>query len=884
MRNLKKITSLALVCVLALGLMLTASARDYSDSTDIKNTEAVALLGELQIMQGHENGSFEPNGTLTRGQLAKMVYVALNRGIDDKATMFASVSVPFVDTKAIWSEGYINFCYINGIVSGVTPTRFNPEGKVTGFETMKMLLTSLGYDADKEGFKGELWQSNVLRVASRAGLLEGFNGVDASKAISRDNAALLTYNMLSCYMVTYKDGVATETTKTYALDKLGLYTLTGVLVSNDKASLTGTPNSKSATSTIVVDGKDIIIPASSDINMLGMNVTAYVKAKDLAKADDGKWDDNVSKVYGAIIEAVGKNTVYNGTASDLTLSNGGKTLTFKVSSKKNISMTVTGTLNVTKNFDQIELTQAALDALNNSVNVRAIDNDSDGKLDQVVIIERAYGTVTYNSEASQKITFGGITRQDDDYTAIAGVSSLQKDDRVLFYQIKNGAYVIEKAPTFVGTLTGTTSDSDGKIYATISGSSYVNSEISNSKVKQMSDLIASSNLNKELTFYTDGRNIVEFKAPDTTTTDKYLVIMEAAKLGTGAAFDPISYKANVLMSNGTKGEYKVHSINNATDSDNAFKDKFTNAATDLVGKVFAYTINKDNKLVLTDNSKTVSTTITPANNVTFDAADNGAIKTAAGTKILDSQSIAFIKKIGGDVDEWTVSIGRNNIKKITSSDNNPVDVSMYLGDYSSDGAKDKIIAMALTGDTRSESKYGVLVSNVQLSDDNTGVIGKFRMFNGTEEKDMTTDYDVVKNTTNGNAKLGDTANIKAGSIVKYELSGDKISSIEPVNPKIGEFKAGYATTLSNNLVALSMFNNAAAPTLDYYTLADDVKVYAIGDKGESCSISDTANVAIDTSDVPADFTSGAASSYRTVLHFNDKNKVDAIYTFLNDMK
>ena len=43
-----------------------------------------------------------------------------------------------------------------GIVSGVGGGRFSPNGNVTASQLSKMLLVSLGYDSDIEGYTGVL--------------------------------------------------------------------------------------------------------------------------------------------------------------------------------------------------------------------------------------------------------------------------------------------------------------------------------------------------------------------------------------------------------------------------------------------------------------------------------------------------------------------------------------------------------------------------------------------------------------------------------------------------------------------------------------------------------------------------------------------------------
>ena len=49
----------------------------FSDADDISDyaAEAVSALSSAGIINGYENGIFDPNGKLTRAQTAKLVYL-----------------------------------------------------------------------------------------------------------------------------------------------------------------------------------------------------------------------------------------------------------------------------------------------------------------------------------------------------------------------------------------------------------------------------------------------------------------------------------------------------------------------------------------------------------------------------------------------------------------------------------------------------------------------------------------------------------------------------------------------------------------------------------------------------------------------------------------
>ncbi len=70
----------------------------FTDSADIKATEAVDMLTALGVIDGFEDGSFQPNGTVTRAQMAKMIYVA--RTGNSNADSYASTPTTFTDITA----------------------------------------------------------------------------------------------------------------------------------------------------------------------------------------------------------------------------------------------------------------------------------------------------------------------------------------------------------------------------------------------------------------------------------------------------------------------------------------------------------------------------------------------------------------------------------------------------------------------------------------------------------------------------------------------------------------------------------------------------------------------------------------------------------------
>ena len=169
MCHLKKV--LALVLAFACAFTMFAGAA-FTDSADIKvDTEVVDTLVALGVVNGYDDGSFKPNGTVTRAEMAKMIYVLRTNGGTDAATYAEKMSTDFNDVNNHWASGYIKYCYAYGIVAGKSSTVFAPNASVTTAEAAKMLLVYSGHDVQKDGLTGAQWKENTLKLADKDGLL-----------------------------------------------------------------------------------------------------------------------------------------------------------------------------------------------------------------------------------------------------------------------------------------------------------------------------------------------------------------------------------------------------------------------------------------------------------------------------------------------------------------------------------------------------------------------------------------------------------------------------------------------------------------------------------------------------------------------------------------
>ena len=127
MKNLKRVLSLGLASVMLLGMMVMgASAATFTDAADIKNTEAVNMMVALNVIKGKDTGAFDPNGLVTRAEMAKMITIMLNGGSEPALTANAS-NAKFTDIGGHWAQKYIEYCVSQNVIAGRGDGTFAPD-------------------------------------------------------------------------------------------------------------------------------------------------------------------------------------------------------------------------------------------------------------------------------------------------------------------------------------------------------------------------------------------------------------------------------------------------------------------------------------------------------------------------------------------------------------------------------------------------------------------------------------------------------------------------------------------------------------------------------------------------------------------------------------
>jgi N-acetylmuramoyl-L-alanine amidase len=154
-RSLRPLLVLVAACVLAVAALgaLPASAEAEPATpvlaatttqvfADIKGNEsyaeAVYALALKGIVEGRQDGSFGPDDSLTRAQMAVFLTRALG--------LAESPGQPFFDVNATdWFAGAVGALYQKGLIQGTSPITFSPGRSISRQQAVTLVMRSLGF-------------------------------------------------------------------------------------------------------------------------------------------------------------------------------------------------------------------------------------------------------------------------------------------------------------------------------------------------------------------------------------------------------------------------------------------------------------------------------------------------------------------------------------------------------------------------------------------------------------------------------------------------------------------------------------------------------------------------------------------------------------------
>lgn len=209
---MKKVLSIVIAMAMTLSLLtLGAAAKGtYSDTQGTWAEAAIERWSGYGMIQGN-NGKFDPNGDLTRGQMATMLTRLLK--------LAAAESAGFSDiTDETWCADAVNRCAAAGIMLG-NNGKAMPNAPITRQEAMVMLARALGVapitdtkaltkfaDADKVGTFAQGYLAALVEAGIVKGTAEG--KLDPLSNITRTEMVTIVDRLIAHYADT--DGMTVD--------------------------------------------------------------------------------------------------------------------------------------------------------------------------------------------------------------------------------------------------------------------------------------------------------------------------------------------------------------------------------------------------------------------------------------------------------------------------------------------------------------------------------------------------------------------------------------------------------------------------------------------------------------------------------------------------
>ena len=554
----------------------------FTDQADIKvKSDVVDTLVSLGVIEGFEDGSFQPNGTVTRAQMAKMIYV-LRTGNSD-ASAYNDDKTSFTDIGSHWARGYIKYCQSLGIIAGKSNTKFVPNEKVSAQEAAKMLLVTLGYDAQKAGLVGSGWASKTNALADENGLLDDVN-TSFTAACPRQYAAQLIYNAIDAKTVVWRDDAYTNQTaagtdnKTIGEKYMGLNTAEGVMASfqkedgkstytmdltniSKKNSVEATKNNKFDDLTFTKIAKDFTALKNQKVKVLYKGTDEVYGV--FALAED---NTSIAAVLGQFDKDTDTRIKYNGNKynvkSGAVVKVDDETLATTTTTKndKNESVSTSTPVSVATFVDNGKTYNKGMAK---AFDTKAISNDGSSKINALTVETFAVAKVSYVGKDYINLTDvfysknGALTTTSGVKYATAKLKSddaiypsdLAKDDYVIVTpeanSVENDKVTVSKLDTVTGKVTSTKkTSSDDDYQVKIDGTWYEMAiDSGNTVSKDYSKIDAGDTIKVVVK---DGY-IVSVADLNATPDDVALCIEVGATSGIGA-----KYEADLLFADGSR--------------------------------------------------------------------------------------------------------------------------------------------------------------------------------------------------------------------------------------------------------------------------------------------------------------------------------------------
>ena len=136
-----------------------ANWNQVSGFSDVKSSawynNAISTLTKAGILKGYEDGTFQPNGYITRAEFATIA-IRFFSGVYEGEDLFP-------DIKGHWAEDYINNAANKGLVKGYEDGTFGPDRYITRAEAVTLVNRTLNRHPHNDGLHQDMlrWPDNM---------------------------------------------------------------------------------------------------------------------------------------------------------------------------------------------------------------------------------------------------------------------------------------------------------------------------------------------------------------------------------------------------------------------------------------------------------------------------------------------------------------------------------------------------------------------------------------------------------------------------------------------------------------------------------------------------------------------------------------------------
>lgn len=183
---MKKLIKVILILSSLLAFVISgADAAFFDDAERSKYADDIRLLCNLGIVNGDENGNFNPDNSVNRVEFLTIVLRTLYD--DTSSYLSAGNQYAFDDVSPEhWAYNEVCFMRMMGLTEGIGDNKFGPDATISLKDAVKIIITAAGYGEVAEQRGG--YPDGYLQIAYSIGLMDKANAKNG-EAMTRAEVA-----------------------------------------------------------------------------------------------------------------------------------------------------------------------------------------------------------------------------------------------------------------------------------------------------------------------------------------------------------------------------------------------------------------------------------------------------------------------------------------------------------------------------------------------------------------------------------------------------------------------------------------------------------------------------------------------------------------------